>query len=97
MDTFNVSSIVAFLILFLGLYCFVFFSIIVYNIYRKSYRPQETVIVLLSLIALFIVNAVFLLLSISSVVEGVTQRLEQNFDNRPNQAVLPSGESLFRN
>lgn len=91
MDNLTFANIVAFIILFLGLCCFVFFSITVYNIYRKSYRPQETTLILLSLITLFIVNSIFLILNISTVVEGITNSLE----TQTNQTVPNLKESLF--
>ncbi len=80
MDSISFANIAAFGILFFGICCFVFFAIIGYNIYQKSYKPQETVLVMLTLIVLFIVNTVFLMLSTSRVIEGISQTLENGLD-----------------
>jgi uncharacterized protein with PQ loop repeat len=90
MEDLTIANVAAFIILFLGLCCVVFFLIAVYNIYTKSYRPQETVLVILTLMILFIVNGVFLLFSVSRVIEGVTQSL-----NNPPSAPSSPAESLF--
>jgi uncharacterized protein with PQ loop repeat len=91
MENLTFANIAAFFILFFGLCCFVFFAIAVYNIYRKSYRPQETVLVIITLILLFMINSVFLMLSVSRVIEGVSQGLERGPSTKPSD----SSESLF--
>ncbi len=77
------ANIAAFVAIFCGLFCVVYFLIIIFNIYQNSYRPQETALVLLTLIALFIINAIFLSFSFSRVVEGISESLNRPLNNRP--------------
>ncbi len=69
----TLSSVVSFVVLFFGLFCVIYLGIIVFNIYRNSYNPSETVLVLLSIIGLFIFNSIFLFLSISRLVESLQE------------------------
>ena len=69
----TLSSVVSFAVLFFGLFCVIYLGIIVFNIYRNSYNPHQTVLVLLSIIGLFILNSMFLFFSISRLVESLQE------------------------
>jgi len=69
----TLSSVVSFVILFFGLFCVIYLGIIIFNIYRNSYNPNETLLILLAIIGLFIVNLVFLFFSISRLVESLQE------------------------
>jgi|YNPBryunderm2012_1023409.scaffolds.fasta_scaffold02606_5 uncharacterized protein with PQ loop repeat len=69
----TLSSVVSFVILFFGLFCVIYLGIIIFNIYRNSYNPNETLLILLAIIGLFIVNLIFLFFSISRLVESLQE------------------------
>jgi uncharacterized protein with PQ loop repeat len=69
----TLSSVVSFLVLFFGLFCVIYLGIIIFNIYRNSYNPNETLLILLVIIGLFIFNSVFLFFSISRLVESLQE------------------------
>jgi len=69
----TLSSVVSFVVLFFGLFCVIYLGIIIFNIYRNSYNPNETLLILLAIIGLFIVNSVFLFFSISRLVESLQE------------------------
>ena len=69
----TLSSVVSFIVLFFGLFCVIYLGTIIFNIYRNSYNPNETLLILLAIIGLFIVNLVFLFFSISRLVESLQE------------------------
>ena len=69
----TLSSVVSFVVLFFGLFCVIYLGIIIFNIYRNSYNPNETLLILLAIIGLFIVNLIFLFFSISRLVESLQE------------------------
>jgi len=69
----TLSGVVSFVVLFFGLFCVIYLGIIIFNIYRNSYNPNETLLILLAIIGLFIFNAVFLFFSISRLVESLQE------------------------
>ncbi len=76
-------SVAAFFAIFCGLFCVIYFLIIIFNFYQNSYRPQETTLVLFTLITLFIINAIFLSFSFSRVVESISESFNRPLNNRP--------------
>jgi ABC-type iron transport system FetAB permease component len=81
----QISSGISYIFLFLSLCIFVYLTIILINLFTKSYRPQYIIPFIVVIVVLYLFNTSIAYNSIRKSVQRLTSGIEQRLQEPPKQ------------
>jgi ABC-type iron transport system FetAB permease component len=79
----QIASSISYIFLFLSLCIFVYLTIILINLFTKSYRPQYVIPFIVVIVGLYLFNTSIAYNSIKKSVQRLTSGIDQRLEEQP--------------